>query len=91
MTDIVLDHILDKESCQRDTYHWRDEIPPMVLLDELMLHQMLNTVDKHLEQLCCTRSQGAHKKTEDQHQVLLWDMLLAPGDKSIVCFLISKH
>ena len=83
--DVILDNVFDKESSEGDTNHWGDEIPPVVLRNQLILNKMLNAVNHELEQLCCTRRQGAHKETQYEDEVLLWDMLLAPSNKAIVC------
>ena len=69
--DIVFHDELNKQSRQGDTNHRSDEIPPVVLRNEMMLHQMLDAVDHHLEQLCGTGCQCAHKKTQDQDEVFL--------------------
>ena len=83
--DVILDNVFDKESSEGDTNHWGDEIPPVVLRNELVLNEMLDAVNHELEQLCCTRRQGAHKETQNQDKVLLWDMLLAPSNEAVVC------
>ena len=57
----------------------------MVLVNQLMLNDMLNTMDHELEQLSGTRSQRSHKETQDKNKVFLWDMLLTPSNKLIVC------
>ena len=57
----------------------------MVLCNQLILSEMVNGMNHELEQLCCTRRQGAHKETQNQDEVLLWDMLLAPSNEAVVC------
>ena len=76
--DVVLDNVFDKEPCEGDTNHRGDEIPPVVLGDELVFHEMLDSVNHELEQLCCARRQRSHKETQNEDEVLLWDMLLTP-------------
>ena len=83
--DVIFDNVFDKESSEGDTNHWGDEIPPVVLRNELVLNEMLDTVNHELEQQCCTRRQGAHKETQYEDEVLLWDMLLAPSNEAVVC------
>ena len=85
MRDVIFDNVFDKESSEGDTNHWGDEIPPVVLRNELVLNEMLDAVNHELEQLCCTRRQGAHKETQYEDEVLLWDMLLAPSNEAVVC------
>ena len=63
----------------------------MVLFDKLVLHQMLDAVNQHLEQLRSARRQCSHEETQNQDEVLLWDMLLAPSNEAVVCSLVSKH
>ena len=82
---VVLDNVFHKESRQCDTNHWSNEIPPMVLRNELVLNEMLNAMNHELQQLRCTRCQRSHEKTQDKNEVFLWDMLLTPSNKSVVC------
>jgi hypothetical protein len=91
MRDIVFDDVFDKQSSQSNTYHWGNQIPPMVLLNQMMLHQVVNAVYHQFEQLSRTRGQRTDKETQYQYQVFLWNVLLTPGNKSIVCTLFSKH
>ena len=63
----------------------------MVLFDEMMLHQMVNTMNHELEQLRGKRRQCSYKKAQDKNKIFLWDMLFTPSDESIVCILFSKH
>ena len=85
MRDVIFDNVFDKESSEGDTNHWGNKIPPVVLRNQLVLNEMLDAVNHKLEQLCCTRRQGAHKETQNQDEVLLWDMLLAPSNEAVVC------
>ena len=85
MRDIVYDNVFDKEPRERDTNHWGDKIPPVVLSNELALHEMLDSVNHELEQLCCARCQCSHKETQNEDEVLLWDVLLTPSNEAVVC------
>ena len=85
MRDVVFNNVLDKETCKSDTNHRGDKIPPMVLRNQLILNKMLNAVNHELEQLRSTRCQRSHKKTQNQDEVLLWDMLLTPSNEAVVC------
>ena len=57
----------------------------MILLNEMVLHEVLKPVNHHLEQLCGTRSQCTNEETQDQYEVLLRDVLFTPRDKTVVC------
>jgi hypothetical protein len=63
----------------------------MMLLNQMVLHQVVNAVYHQFEQLSRTRSQRTDKETQYQYQVFLWNVLLTPGDKTVVCTLFSKH
>ena len=59
----------------------------MVLRNELVLNEMLNAMNHELQQLRCTGCQRSHEKTQDKNEIFLWDMLLTPSNKSVVCYM----
>lgn len=57
----------------------------MVLLDEVMLYEMMDTMNQVFEQLGSARGQCSHEETQNEDKVLLRDVLFTPRDESVIC------
>ena len=81
MSDVVAHHITDEESGNKDADHRIEQIEVVGSIDhEIHREQVLEGVDEPFQNQCgrCSRQSG--EEGENQHELLLGEMLLSPSD-----------
>ena len=78
---IVAHHILDEQRSQSYTNHRaNDQPPPMLTHYQIAVNHVLNEMDEQLKHIRRHGGQYAHHQAQQQHQLLLRNMLLQPLD-----------
>ena len=96
MAYIVTDNLADKKTCNQDTDDRVYKIEPVERMGiEASSQQMLDKVDKMFEGVRGKRREDTNQQTQQQNELILRYMLLAPFYKAVkqadILFILFHH
>ena len=81
MPNVIPHDVTDKEHGKQDSHNRINQIKPVGFrYVESMSEQMLNRLNKPLQQQTCRRSEHTHQKADEQHELVVGQVAPAPLD-----------